>query len=111
VPTHQFQCVLSLIRRHLFAARDDFGWHNIGWRNSEIRSPVLDALAADGIKLNRHCALHRRAALGARAAAAAMAAAWLLLPPACRNSAALGDAERACLQIRSSTARRHALPC
>ena len=27
---------------------DDFGWHNIGWRNSEIRSPNLDALAADG---------------------------------------------------------------
>ena len=34
---------------------DDFGWHNIGWRNPEIRSPNLDALAADGIKLDRHC--------------------------------------------------------
>ena len=37
--------------------QDDFGWHNIGWRNKEIRSPHLDALAADGIKLDRHCAL------------------------------------------------------
>ena len=33
---------------------DDFGWYNIGWRNPEIRSPALDALAADGIVLNRH---------------------------------------------------------
>ena len=33
---------------------DDFGWHNIGWRNPEIKSPNLDALAAAGIKLDRH---------------------------------------------------------
>lgn len=37
------------------APSDDFGWHNIGWRNPEIRSPNIDALAADGIKLDRHC--------------------------------------------------------
>ena len=33
---------------------DDFGWNNIGYRNPEIRSPTLDALATDGIKLDRH---------------------------------------------------------
>ena len=33
---------------------DDFGHYNIGWRNPEIRSPKIDALAADGLKLNRH---------------------------------------------------------
>ena len=33
---------------------DDFGWHNIGWRNPEVSTPNLDALAADGIKLDRH---------------------------------------------------------
>ena len=42
--------LLGLARR---AARS-FGWNNIGYRNPEIRSPALDALAADGIKLDRH---------------------------------------------------------
>ena len=40
---------------HIFLVlADDFGWNNIGWRNKEIRSPHLDKLAADGIKLDRH---------------------------------------------------------
>ena len=43
---------------HIFIIlADDFGWHNIGWRNPEIVSPNLDGLAAEGIKLDRHCAL------------------------------------------------------
>ena len=33
---------------------DDLGFHNIGWRNDEMNTPNLDALAADGIKLDRH---------------------------------------------------------
>ena len=40
---------------HIFIMiADDFGWHNIGWRNPEISSPNLDGLAAHGIKLDRH---------------------------------------------------------
>ncbi len=43
---------------HIFVIlADDFGWHNIGWRNPEIVSPNLDGLAAQGIKLDRHCEL------------------------------------------------------
>lgn len=33
---------------------DDYGWHNVGWRNSEIRTPNIDTLAKNGIKLMRH---------------------------------------------------------
>ena len=25
------------------------GWYNVGWRNSEMRTPAIDALAASGI--------------------------------------------------------------
>jgi hypothetical protein len=40
---------------HIFIIlADDYGWHNIGWRNPEIESPNLDGLAAEGIKLDRH---------------------------------------------------------
>ena len=28
--------------------------YNVGWRNPEIRSPHIDAMAASGLKLNRH---------------------------------------------------------
>tara|TARA_B110000208_G_scaffold110827_1_gene136903 strand:+ start:124 stop:480 length:357 start_codon:yes stop_codon:yes gene_type:complete len=38
----------------VIALADDYGWHNIGFRNGEIASPHLDALAADGIILDRH---------------------------------------------------------
>ena len=33
---------------------DDYGWHNVGWRNGEMRTPTLDMLAAEGIVLDRH---------------------------------------------------------
>ena len=40
---------------HIFTIlADDFGWHNIGFRNPEIRSPNLDKAFATGITLNRH---------------------------------------------------------
>ena len=33
---------------------DDWGWNNIGYRgNQEILTPNMDALAAEGVKLDR----------------------------------------------------------
>jgi arylsulfatase A-like enzyme len=37
-----------------FCFIDDLGFHNVGWRNGEMSTPHIDALAADGIKLDRH---------------------------------------------------------
>jgi arylsulfatase A-like enzyme len=33
---------------------DDYGWHDIGYHGSEIRTPHLDRLARDGVRLERH---------------------------------------------------------
>ena len=38
----------------LLMLADDMGHYNIGWRNPEVRSPTIDALAADGIKLAQY---------------------------------------------------------
>jgi arylsulfatase A-like enzyme len=38
----------------VFIVADDMGWGDIGYHNSEIRSPNLDKLARTGIELNRH---------------------------------------------------------
>ena len=38
----------------LFVLADDFGHYDVGWRNPEVVSPTLDALASSGIILNRH---------------------------------------------------------
>ena len=38
----------------LFVLADDFGHYDVGWRNPEVTSPTLDALATSGIILNRH---------------------------------------------------------
>ncbi|MEP0068683.1 arylsulfatase [Pyruvatibacter sp.] len=32
---------------------DDLGWNDVGYHGSEIRTPVLDKLAADGVELDR----------------------------------------------------------
>ena len=43
----------------VFLLADDLGFHNLGYHNdnaSECRTPTLDALAADGIVLERHYA-------------------------------------------------------
>ncbi|MEN9017051.1 MAG: arylsulfatase [Hellea sp.] len=32
---------------------DDMGWRDVGYNHSEIRTPVMDRLAASGIRLNR----------------------------------------------------------
>lgn len=45
----------NVSKPHIFLVlADDFGWHNIGFRNPEIRSPNLDKMAKDGIILDRH---------------------------------------------------------
>eukprot|EP00660_Eupelagonema_oceanica_P015113 gene15113-18472_t len=38
----------------VFALIDDLGWNDIGFRDPLIRSPTLDALARDGVVLDRH---------------------------------------------------------
>jgi len=38
----------------LFILADDFGWNDVGYHGSEIQTPNLDRLAADGIKLNNY---------------------------------------------------------
>jgi arylsulfatase A-like enzyme len=38
----------------IFILADDLGWGDIGYHNSDIRTPHLDRLAASGTRLNRH---------------------------------------------------------
>lgn len=38
----------------LFILADDYGYHDIGYHNSEIRTPNLDRLAAEGVKLENY---------------------------------------------------------
>lgn len=38
----------------LFILADDQGYHDIGYHRSEIRTPVLDSLAAQGVKLENY---------------------------------------------------------
>ena len=33
---------------------DDLGWHDVGYHGSEIRTPHLDNLAVEGVRLERH---------------------------------------------------------
>src|SRR5262245_19698702 len=33
---------------------DDLGWHDVGYHDSEIRTPNLDRFAAAGVRLERH---------------------------------------------------------
>ena len=33
---------------------DDLGWADIGYHDSDVRTPVLDRLAAEGVRLERH---------------------------------------------------------
>jgi arylsulfatase A-like enzyme len=32
---------------------DDEGWGDIGWNNSEVKTPNLDRLASEGVRLER----------------------------------------------------------
>ena len=38
----------------IFILADDLGWADIGYHDSDIRTPHLDGLAAKGVRLNRH---------------------------------------------------------
>jgi arylsulfatase A-like enzyme len=38
----------------VFILADDLGWADIGYHGSQIRTPHLDRLAAEGLRLNRH---------------------------------------------------------
>ena len=38
----------------IFILADDLGWADIGYHDSDIRTPHLDQLAGDGVRLNRH---------------------------------------------------------
>ncbi len=38
----------------LFILADDYGWNDIGYHGSEIRTPTLDRLAAEGVKLENY---------------------------------------------------------
>src|SRR5690606_1117362 len=38
----------------VFILADDLGWADIGYHDSDIRTPHLDRLAAEGVRLNRH---------------------------------------------------------
>ena len=38
----------------LFILADDFGWNDIGYHGSEIRTPTLDKLASSGVKLENY---------------------------------------------------------
>ena len=50
---------------------DDLGWHNVGWRNPEARTPALDSLRAAGVAFERayvyrYCSPTRSALLSGR---------------------------------------------
>src|SRR5437660_12844935 len=38
----------------LILIADDLGWNDIGYQGSDIKTPVLDKLAAGGVALERH---------------------------------------------------------
>jgi len=55
----------------VFIIADDLGWNDVGFHGSEIRTPVLDRLAAEGVELSQHyvtpvCWTTRECLLGGR---------------------------------------------
>lgn len=40
----------------LYIVADDLGWADVGFHGSDIRTPTLDALAADGARLEQYYA-------------------------------------------------------
>ena len=38
----------------LFIVADDLGWGDVGWHEGALKTPRLDALARDGVELDRH---------------------------------------------------------
>lgn len=38
----------------VFVLADDFGWYDVGYHHSEIRTPNLDKLSAGGVRLENY---------------------------------------------------------
>ena len=38
----------------LFILADDYGWNDIGYHGSEIKTPTLDKLSAEGVRLENY---------------------------------------------------------
>ena len=38
----------------VFVLADDYGWNDVGYHGSEIKTPTLDRLAADGVTLDNY---------------------------------------------------------
>ena len=38
----------------VFVLADDYGWNDVGYHGSEIKTPTLDLLASDGVKLDNY---------------------------------------------------------
>lgn len=50
-----FTSVLAAQQPHIvFILADDFGWHDVGYHGSEIRTPNLDKLSAGGVRLENY---------------------------------------------------------
>lgn len=52
-------CFTTIVRTKrqphiLFITADDYGYNDIGYHGSEIKTPVLDRLAAGGVKLENY---------------------------------------------------------
>uniref|UniRef100_A0A8C7X6B5 Sulfatase N-terminal domain-containing protein n=1 Tax=Oryzias sinensis TaxID=183150 RepID=A0A8C7X6B5_9TELE len=46
---------LAAPRPHIvFIMADDFGWNDVGYHNSEIKTPNLDLLSAKGVRLQNY---------------------------------------------------------
>ncbi|XP_070844413.1 arylsulfatase B-like [Chaetodon trifascialis] len=50
-----FPLLLAAPQPHIvFILADDFGWHDVGYHGSEIRTPNLDKLSAGGVRLENY---------------------------------------------------------
>ena len=47
-------CVFCKQPHILLIIADDYGWNDVGFHGSEIETPTLDVLAAEGVKLNNY---------------------------------------------------------
>lgn len=53
--TYGFAAVLAAPQPHIvFVLADDFGWYDVGYHNSEIKTPNLDKLSASGVRLENY---------------------------------------------------------
>lgn len=52
--TFAYRASISQPPHIIFIMTDDQGFNDIGYHSSDIRTPVLDKLAADGVKLENY---------------------------------------------------------